>query len=300
MRPVLIVQNDTGNRHSPTVIAAAITSQTGKARLPTHIELSANTYGLPKESVVLLEQIRTLDKRRLREHMGRLDEAQMQRVDNAIAVSFGLHTDNWFKNGSTDTPAGGPFPNGRTYMKKTHWPARLAAGCLVTLTLVGVAFAAGQQGSQSDPLVTLSYLTQKATPSILSQVDSKLTARETELKKQLSAVVEGYVKEVEDKLASSGGGSSVQPSGGASYQVVNLSAGQTITGGAACEFLLRSGTATCVSDTSPGLVDMTAGTTLAGGGALTANHLYLATIEGRGVKASTAGPPGPGDLSSIQ
>ena len=73
--------------------AAAITSQTGKARLPTHIELSANTYGLPKESVVLLEQIRTLDKRRLREHMGRLDEAQMQRVDNAIAVSFGLHTD---------------------------------------------------------------------------------------------------------------------------------------------------------------------------------------------------------------
>ena len=93
VRPVLIVQNDTGNRHSPTVIAAAITSQTGKARLPTHIEFSANTYGLPKESVVLLEQIRTLDKRRLREHMGRLDEAQMQRVDNAIAVSFGLHTD---------------------------------------------------------------------------------------------------------------------------------------------------------------------------------------------------------------
>ena len=79
VRPVLIVQNDTGNRHSPTVIAAAITSQTGKARLPTHIELSANTYGLPK--------------RRLREHMGRLDEAEMQRVDNAIAVSFGLHTD---------------------------------------------------------------------------------------------------------------------------------------------------------------------------------------------------------------
>ena len=92
VRPVLIVQNDTGNRHSPTVIAAAITSQTGKARLPTHIEPSANTSGLPKESVVLLEQIRTLDKRRLREHMGRLDEAQMQRVDNAIAVSFGLHT----------------------------------------------------------------------------------------------------------------------------------------------------------------------------------------------------------------
>lgn len=91
VRPVLIIQNDTGNKHSPTVIAAAITSQTGKAKLPTHIELSANQYGLPKNSLVLLEQIRTLDKRRLREKMGRLDETLMDRVDTAIAVSFGLH-----------------------------------------------------------------------------------------------------------------------------------------------------------------------------------------------------------------
>ena len=91
VRPVLIVQNDTGNRHSPTVIAAAITSQTGKARLPTHISLAALSCGLPKDSVILLEQIRTLDKRRLREHMGKLDETMMKRVDGAIAVSFGLH-----------------------------------------------------------------------------------------------------------------------------------------------------------------------------------------------------------------
>ena len=90
-RPVVIIQNDTGNRHSPTVIAAAITSQTGKAKLPTHIELAAMNYGLPKESVVLLEQIRTLDKKRLREKMGRLDEKAMHQVDTAIAVSFGLH-----------------------------------------------------------------------------------------------------------------------------------------------------------------------------------------------------------------
>ncbi len=90
IRPVLIVQNDTGNRHSPTVIAAAITSQTGKTKLPTHIELSARSYGLPKDSVVLLEQIRTLDKRRLREKMGKLDDKLMTRVDSAIAVSFGL------------------------------------------------------------------------------------------------------------------------------------------------------------------------------------------------------------------
>ncbi len=91
VRPVLIVQNDTGNKPRPTVIAAAITSQTGKARLPTHITLTANRYGLPKDSVVLLEQIRTLDKRRLREHMGQVDDQVMRQVDNAIAVSFGLH-----------------------------------------------------------------------------------------------------------------------------------------------------------------------------------------------------------------
>ena len=89
-RPVLIVQNDTGNRHSPTVIAAAITSQTGKARLPTHITVPGPEVGLTKDSVILLEQIRTLDKRRLKEHMGRLNEPLMQRVDDALAVSFGL------------------------------------------------------------------------------------------------------------------------------------------------------------------------------------------------------------------
>lgn len=90
-RPVLIVQNDMGNKHSPTVIAAAITSQMNKARLPTHIELIGPTVGLTKNSVVLLEQIRTIDKKRLREHMGRLDQDMMQKVDDAIAVSFGLH-----------------------------------------------------------------------------------------------------------------------------------------------------------------------------------------------------------------
>ena len=90
VRPVLIVQNDTGNRHSPTVIAAAITSQTGKARLPTHISLAAMSYGLPKDSVILLEQIRTLDKRRLREKIGKLDMPLMHRVNHALIVSLGI------------------------------------------------------------------------------------------------------------------------------------------------------------------------------------------------------------------
>ena len=90
VRPVLIVQNEIGNRHSPTVIAAAITSQTGKARLPTHIELSGQSVGLNRDSVILLEQIRTIDKSRLRERMGRLDDGTMSAVNSALAVSFGL------------------------------------------------------------------------------------------------------------------------------------------------------------------------------------------------------------------
>ena len=91
LRPVLIVQNDVGNRHSPTVIAAAITSRHDKARLPTHIEVGAGASGLARDSVVLLEQIRTLDKRRLREKMGALDERSMSAVDSAISISFGLN-----------------------------------------------------------------------------------------------------------------------------------------------------------------------------------------------------------------
>ena len=90
LRPVLIVQNDVGNRYSPTVIAAAITSRMGKTRLPTHIDIYADKAGLAKDSVVLLEQIRTLDKRRLKEKMGHLDEHMMHAVNTAIAVSFGL------------------------------------------------------------------------------------------------------------------------------------------------------------------------------------------------------------------
>ena len=90
IRPVLILQNNVGNRHSPTVIAAAITSKQDKTNLPTHIGIKAGTGGLTRDSVVLLEQVRTLDKRRLREHMGHLDENQMAQVDDAIAVSFGL------------------------------------------------------------------------------------------------------------------------------------------------------------------------------------------------------------------
>lgn len=92
IRPVLIVQNDIGNKHSPTVIAAAITSQREKSKLPTHIEVPALECGLSKNSIVLLEQIRTIDKKRLKEKMGALDPVSMSQVDNALSVSFGLST----------------------------------------------------------------------------------------------------------------------------------------------------------------------------------------------------------------
>lgn len=105
LRPVLIIQNDVGNRYSPTVIAAAITSRMSKTRLPTHIDVYADRAGLAKDSVILLEQVRTLDKQRLRERMGHLDESVMAEVNAAIAVSFGI--------GSADAPTstvGGAAP----------------------------------------------------------------------------------------------------------------------------------------------------------------------------------------------
>ena len=92
VRPVLIVQNDEGNKFSPTVIAAAITSQRDKANLPTHIEVDTGSSGLMKDSVVLLEQVRTIDKHRLKEKMGKLDENSMNRVNEALSISFGLPT----------------------------------------------------------------------------------------------------------------------------------------------------------------------------------------------------------------
>ena len=93
LRPVLIVQNDVGNKYSPTVIAAAITSKMSKTKLPTHIDISGQNAGLSKDSVILLEQVRTIDKQRLKEKMGHLDRTTMNDVNNAIQVSFGLSED---------------------------------------------------------------------------------------------------------------------------------------------------------------------------------------------------------------
>lgn len=91
IRPVLIIQNDIGNKYSPTIIAAAVTSRLNKARLPTHIELTSETYGLPKDSVVLLEQLRTLDKKRLKDKIGLLDNETMNKVNDALLISLGFN-----------------------------------------------------------------------------------------------------------------------------------------------------------------------------------------------------------------
>ncbi len=90
VRPVLVIQNDVGNKFSPTVIIAAITSQINKAKLPTHLEILADEFGLSKDSVILLEQIRTIDKRRLRERIGHLDEEQMKKIGEGLSISLGL------------------------------------------------------------------------------------------------------------------------------------------------------------------------------------------------------------------
>ena len=93
VRPILIVQNDTGNKYSPTIIAAAVTSKMTKAKLPTHIEITANEFGLVKDSVILLEQIRTLDKKRLKERIGELSPMKMQKVNTALLISLGFTSD---------------------------------------------------------------------------------------------------------------------------------------------------------------------------------------------------------------
>lgn len=92
IRPVLIIQNDIGNRHSPTVICVAITSKMNKAKLPTHVELEASKYGLVKDSVVLLEQLRTIDKQRLKDKVCQLDGEIMEKIDKALKISLELYT----------------------------------------------------------------------------------------------------------------------------------------------------------------------------------------------------------------
>ncbi len=161
------------------------------------------------------------------------------------------------------------------------WLPRAAAGVLVLGALLGMALAAGQEGSQSDPLVSLSYLEKKATPAILEQVDAKSAEQSKALVSQFDELIKSYTKQMEDKLAAAGG-SGVQ---GAAFRVVDLAAGQRLNAGVGCEIMLRVGSAVCFSSSQPGLIDMTDGGSLENGKAMAKNHLYMATIDGRGVSA---------------
>ena len=147
---------------------------------------------------------------------------------------------------------------------KNRWALRLAALTLVScLAMSGVSLAV-EPGSATDPLVTLSYLNDVFLGQIMTKVDQKITARNSQL------------------LQQSGGAGGMS---GVEFAVVTLSKGQVLTGDIGCEVMLRVGSATCVAASTPGLVDETSGSTLSGGGALAANHLYMMTVENRGVKA---------------
>ena len=160
-------------------------------------------------------------------------------------------------------------------MKGRTWLTYLCSLGVVVLLLVGFGTVFAGQGGEDDPLITLSYLNNKLTPSLMQQVESKLEAKGAELAESLQAQIDQGLD----------GGSS---SSSGTYQVVSLAAGKTLKGKAGTEILLRSGTGVCVSTASPGLVDTTAGTLLENGGTLSANHLYMMTADGKGVKASNA------------
>lgn len=155
-------------------------------------------------------------------------------------------------------------------MKKNRWFLRALVLLVLTGALSMTVTLAAEPGSNQDPLVTLSYLNETFMDSIMQKVDQKIAVRNSQIAQQLGGQISG----------TSGTA--------ASFTVVTLSSGQILTGDIGCEVMLRVGTASCVSPSSPGLIDETSATTLNNGGALVQNHLYMMTIEGRGVKATAA------------
>ena len=182
------------------------------------------------------------------------------------------------------------FPGDRarvslTKVKKTYAFARLVGLLLVSATVLTLTVAAtGGAGTSSDPLVTLSYLNEKFLPQILSEVDKKTASREQTLSSKLTEQVKSEMQAFEQKYGASSGNAS----GGtaASFTVVTLNQGQILYMGVGCEAMLRTGSGVCVAASTPGLIDETSGAALAGGLGLQKNHLYMATVDSRGVQAS--------------
>ncbi len=160
-------------------------------------------------------------------------------------------------------------------MKRSRKTVRIAVIAAAAVAAVSLGALAADVGSESDPLVTLSYLTQQFTPSVLSQVDGQITKAKAELAAQLDAKIQG------------GGGGSVS-SASSVFETVTLAQGQKVVGAAGCEMMLRSGSATCTAANNPGLIDLTGGAELNAGAAVTANHLYMTTEGSGGMTAATA------------
>lgn len=156
-----------------------------------------------------------------------------------------------------------------------HWKLVLTAVLVCALLAVGVAALAA--GGSGDPLVSVGYLEKVFAPTVYEKVDKAVKDNQAALKQTLE-------RAIDEKLRASG---TVQGGDSASFKVVTLSKGQTLTGEVGCEVMLRIGSAVCVSDSAPGLIDTTGGTTLNNGGALQTNHLYMVTIETRGVTATS-------------
>jgi hypothetical protein len=156
------------------------------------------------------------------------------------------------------------------HMKKNRWFLRLLVLLAISAALNMTVSLAAEVGSSGDPLVTLSYLNDTFMNTILQRVDQKIALRNSQIVQQLGG-------QVTDSAGTA-----------ATFTVVTLSSGQTLKGGIGCEVMLRVGSAACVSSSTPGLIDETSGGTLNNGSALTQNHLYMMTIEGRGVKATAA------------
>ena len=155
-------------------------------------------------------------------------------------------------------------------MKKNRWALRAVLLLLVSSLLTATVSVAAEAGSGSDPLVTLSYLKETFMDDILKKVDDKIAVRNSQIARQLEGEITG--------------GSGVA----STFTVVTLTQGQTLTGDIGCEVMLRVGSAACVSPSAPGLIDESTAATLNNGGALVQNHLYMMTIEGRGVRATAA------------
>ena len=158
-----------------------------------------------------------------------------------------------------------------------RWKPVLAAVLVCALLAAGITALAA--GGSDDPLISLGYLNKVFTPAVYEKVDKAVKDNEAALKSDLNKAIDEWDKQLQGSAPSQSGDS-------ASFKVVTLSKGQTLTGQVGCEIMLRIGTAVCVSDSAPGLIDTTSGSTLDNGGALQSNHLYMVTIETRGVKAT--------------